>query len=1185
MVEFRILGSLGVSDGPRSIEPRRAKPRAVLAVLLLHANQVVSTDRLIEALWGDSPPPSAANTLQGYVSHLRHLLAPSRGLQDEDPVIDTRAPGYVLIVDPMCIDARRFEDLVAQGRLALAGSDARRAAATLGEALALWQGPALADFAYQRFATVEAARLEDLRLGALEDQAEAELALGQHTRLVGRLQALVEEHPLRERLWGLLMVALYRCGRQGESLRAFQVARRTLAEELGIDPGPALRTLEADILAQAPSLDREEPTATGRARGSEVPFPGLLSLGPSFEYVGRRALLEQLREIRRTAMAGRCQAVLLAGEPGVGKTRTAAEVALAAFADGALVLYGRCDEGFAVPYQPFAEALDWYTTHAVDPVLGRHPAELTRLQPLLASRVGGLGRPVASDPRSEEYLLFQAASSWLVDLARRRPLVLVLDDLHWASKPVLLLLRHLLRVAAEEGQLQSVPLLVVGSYRDTEVDRGHPLAGLVVDLRRLGCVDRLAVAGLSLAEVTDLLSRRAVGDEGADGTRLLAEIVHAETEGNPFFVEEVLRHLMETGAVRLSEERWVVVDRSALGVPEGVRDVVGRRIGRLTTPARELLSLASILGPHFDIELLASVRDVPEGDLLDALDEAVAARLIEETGADRYRFAHALVRATLSDELSATRLRRLHRRVAETIEKLRPDDVVALAHHYAGAGPEADLVSRAVRYGLAAAEQALGARALADAEARFRGVVGLLSDPAGADAPERVAALCGLGEAQRDQGDPQFRATLLDAGRRAHRAGEVALLVRAALSNSRGVPSVIGGVDPERVASTEAALDLVGPQPSADRARLLAQLAAEISFTGDDRRRLALSDEAEDMARTLGDDTVVAWVLNRTGYAAFSPRRVARLVARGHEAVGLSDAHGDPSQRVLSRYFLSAALLTAGDLPSFRRVTGEMLDVAEEAAPTLSWLALATQARVSMLAGDSAGARHIIDRAFALAEDLGEPDGPAWWTAAGCVHTWYRGEFADVADSLRAGIEVYPDEPAWSLGCAMSLATGGRWAEARDALRVSRPDPDALVDHVFPFLNTFMCAVVAFHLDEVELAGRCAVALGPYRSCWAHHYAGALGPVRLGLALCAAVAGEHDEAVALCEETDRVLIDLDGHGVRPLFHLYFAEVLIRRGTTRDRALAGDLLAQVRRDATERAEPSLVARAATIAARL
>ena len=927
---------------------------------------------------------------------------------------------------------------------------------------------------------------------------------------------------------------------------------------------------------------RWEPAEVEGRGGTGVPFPGLLSVGRSAGYVGREELLGRLEQARRQTAAGRCRAVLLCGEPGIGKTRTAAEVAQAAFDEGAIALYGRCDEEIGVPYQPFAEALDWYTGHVGQPVLGRYPGELIRLQPLLGLRVAGLAAPVSSDPRSEEYLLFEAARTWLVELSRRQPVVLVLDDLHWASKPVLLLLRHVLRAAVAEGE--RVRLLVLGTFRDTELGRNHDLAGVMADVRRLPGVEQLAMAGLSVVEVAEFLSR-AAGHELDDDGRRLAESLHAETEGNPFFVGEVLRHLVETGIVRRQADRWMVARGGTIAVPEGVRDVVARRLGRLSVQANQVLSVAAVLGRDVDVELLAALRDAPEDSLLDALDEAVRAGLVQETGADRYRFAHVLVRATLIEELSATRRRRLHRRVGEAIEKLRPDDVVALAHHFSQAGPDGDGMSRAVRYGLAAAEQALQARALGDAEARFHQVLGLLDDPATLAAPAHIAALCGLGEAQRDQGNAEFRNTLLEAGWLAQASGDVPMLVRAALANSRGLPSVFGAVDAARVAITEAALESVGPQPTAERARLLSHLAAELCFAGDDRRRVALSDEAEEIARGLGDGGLLAWVLNRTGYAAFAPDRVERLVARGEEATRLSDAAGDPAQRVLSRYSWSGALLTAGDLPGFRQVTETMLAVSSDAAPTIRRFAQFVQARVAVIDGRFDDARRINDDALRQAQDLGEPDGASWWGSIAMALEMLRGSIAAVVDAIGDISSQYPDFPAWWITHAVCLAMVGRAQEARDLLTRHSPDPDELIDDVLPFMAVSWLAWVPLYLDDAQLAARISATLRPYRDYWAHPYSTVLGPVTIYLAMCAATTGDLDESVELFEESDRVLAGFGCHGLLPFVRLVHAEVLLRRASGDNRTRAMQLLDQVRQGAAAIQAPNLVAQADALAARI
>ena len=253
-MEFRILGPLAVYSEGRELSFGGAKQRAVLAILLLHRNEVVSVDRLVDELWGDRPPATALKVVQVYVSQLRTALRGRRGRGDEERVLVTRAPGYMLCVEPGQLDADRFEGLVDRARQELAAGSARRGAHTLLEALALWRGPALADFARDSFAQSEIARLEEARISAVEERVEADLALGRHSELVGELEALVAAHPLRERQRGQLMLALYRSGRQAEALAAYRDARRLLVDELGLEPSHALQALEKAILVQDPAL-------------------------------------------------------------------------------------------------------------------------------------------------------------------------------------------------------------------------------------------------------------------------------------------------------------------------------------------------------------------------------------------------------------------------------------------------------------------------------------------------------------------------------------------------------------------------------------------------------------------------------------------------------------------------------------------------------------------------------------------------------------------------------------------------------------------------------------------------------------------------------------------------------------------------------------------------------------------
>jgi DNA-binding SARP family transcriptional activator len=321
-MRFRVLGPLEVeaADGP--VVLGGPKERLLLALLLARPDQVVSVEMLVRGLWGEQPPPTAAKTLQSHVKRLRRALEPGRARGAAGQVLITRAPGYLLRVAPGALDAARFEELTAKAGRALADGAAGAAGSMLREALGLWRGQAFEEFLDSDVVVAEADRLAELRLVALEDRLEADLRLGRHRELVAELEGLVRDQPLRERLWAQLLLALYRSGRQADALLAYQRARSVLVEELGIDPGAELRRLHAAILAQDPGLDLP-PTAAG---APSPPLPEALQpVGPPF--VGRAAELAWLRAAWTRADRGRGGMVLLAGGPGMGKTRLAAEFA------------------------------------------------------------------------------------------------------------------------------------------------------------------------------------------------------------------------------------------------------------------------------------------------------------------------------------------------------------------------------------------------------------------------------------------------------------------------------------------------------------------------------------------------------------------------------------------------------------------------------------------------------------------------------------------------------------------------------------------------------------------------------------------------------------------------------------------------------------------------------------------
>ncbi len=328
-MEFRILGPVEARTERGPVALGGVKPRAVLAFLLLHANEPVSADRLALALWGDDAPGGAVKTVQVHVSRLRKALG-------DGEIVETTPAGYRLRVRPGELDAERFEGLVEDGRHALEAGQPDRAAALLREALGLWRGSPIAELGFEPFARTEIARLEEQRLAALEARVEADLAAGRDAEVIGELQQLVARHPTRERLAGHLMLALYRCGRQAEALESYQKARRVLVEEMGIEPGPELRRLQDAILRQDEALD---------PRSARRDLPAELDAATASPLVGRSEHVAALRRWWRRAREGRGALVTLNGVPGIGKTRLAAELAADVHRDGAVVLYaaGRAD--------------------------------------------------------------------------------------------------------------------------------------------------------------------------------------------------------------------------------------------------------------------------------------------------------------------------------------------------------------------------------------------------------------------------------------------------------------------------------------------------------------------------------------------------------------------------------------------------------------------------------------------------------------------------------------------------------------------------------------------------------------------------------------------------------------------------------------------------------------------------
>lgn len=654
-VHFGVLGPLEARRCDGLVELGPPKQKAVLAALLISANQVVSLDRLTEMLWGADVPARAHGSIQAYIHNLRKVLEPGRPVRSQAQVLVTQPPGYVLQVEPDALDASKFEMLSAQGHRLLAQAHPAAAKGHLTEALALWRGPALAEFAFEQFAQPEAARLEQVRATVHEDLLEAELALGNHAAVIGDVTVAVGEHPLRERLWSLLMLALYRSGRQGEALRAFAMARHTLAEELGIDPSPALRALEAAILAQSPELDYYRPEAwSGEPPSLNAASNHVVSQVPiSAPLVGRENELRRIMAALSQAQTGHGGVVLISGEAGIGKTRLAEEVATDAEGNDHLVVWGRAYEREGAPacwlwIQVAGEMVRRAEPHRLEAALAGRAKVLRSVLPNTDDEVVFEGdndtiafSPWMPDPPAQSpsarFAFFEAMTGFLIDLAGDGLVVVVLEDLQWADQLSLELLEHM------ASRLQASHVLVVATCRPPENHLEMPLTETVGALVRLPIFDWIELDGLTGPEVG-----RLVAQTGARASPAQVSDIHARTDGNPFFVFNF---------ARLLASRDVSRPYLAGLIPSSIRAAIQRRLSRLPVQTHDLLVVAAAMGRDFDIRKVAAATRVNLDDAVNCLQPAVFGGIITEDAVSpgTYRFCHGLVRDTLRGEMAGLR--------------------------------------------------------------------------------------------------------------------------------------------------------------------------------------------------------------------------------------------------------------------------------------------------------------------------------------------------------------------------------------------------------------------------------------------------------------------------------------------------------------------------------------------------
>ena len=822
------------------------------------------------------------------------------------------------------------------------------------------------------------------------------------------------------------------------------------------------------------------PTPAGSAPDVDVAFPPALAIeGREGPFVGRRDIMERLARRYALVNEAKPQFVLLCGEPGVGKTRLTGEFARQAHAEGATVLYGRSDIESIVPYQPFITALQQYLTHhqtgARAEALDLELRELGRFIPGLRRNEPTLHEPLAVEPDARRYRLFEAVKRVLALAAADRPVVLILDDLHWADTSTALLLRHTVQ------QLHDVRLLLLGTLRDVEDCRSDDLVQLLARLRPQHSFERISVLGLDASETAAFVAAHDIGDTTEGFIRRLR---HA-TDGNPLFIGETLKSLSEME----SSNGDVVSERalSLIGVPEGVKEMIAQRILRLTDATRQVLAVAAVIGAEFHLSVLEALMAQPVDEIISTLEEASAAGLVREADdgdVDRHVFSHALVREALREQQSASRRVRLHHRIGEALELIdRPSvtDPAELAHHFF-ASRHIDGGQKAFRYSVEAGDAA--ARALAHEEAveHYRRALVALDIQAPQDERQRCEVLLALGGVELRQGNSAARRTFEQAAELARRQGDFRQLGRAALGFAARYTEA-GIIDREAIALFEEALAGLGEDDSALRAELTARLADALQFASSAEKTAALSHAALVMARQTGDTHTLVAALESRHTALLHIEHLDERLRLSEEFLALAEDVGERELKALGLHWRIYDLLEASDVAAARDTHRALAALAEQLRqPLYHHFAVGWEVVWAQMAGRVSDSERLAREAFELGKQAQARDAETMYVIQVIALRRREGLLSDQVATIEAAIAKHPSLVGWRAVLPLAhLAAGEQAAAVAEFERLADREFAAVPRDMFWFTAMCVLAETCAHIRDRARAELLYEMLSPYK--------------------------------------------------------------------------------------------------------
>lgn len=1122
-----MLGGFRVAFGEHEIPEtgwRLGKAKSLVKLLALAPDRRLHREQVIDYLWYDLGIEAGANNFHQALHVARRTLATL--LPGAAPTEILRLRQQILSFDPPCsvqTDVEAFE------QAAMVALQPQRNLDALYQAIDIYSGALLPDDRYEEWTLERRDLLREQYVTLLLGAASIHEGRREATPAIDVLRRVVALEPLHEEAHAALMRIYALSDRRHLAIRQYDRLRDALEREIGAEPEAIVTELYQAIslgLFPAETWQPETMPAVRPAAPYELSESIQAFLQRKPDFVGRERELQALEATLSRVIRSEGNAVLVAGEPGIGKTRLIEEFARFCRAQHILVYWARGYEGpGAPPYWPWVQMVrEYLSDHDADTInreIGAGVADIGRVVPELLAMLPVDGGRVALDADQERFRLFDSLTAFFKRVARRGPLVLVLDDLQWFDRSSLLMLEFL------AGEMQASRLMVVGTYRPVEVDRHHPLIRTLAELSRAGMSDRIYLNGLSPEHVARY-SEIAIGHAPPDG---LADAIHFQTGGNPFFVREVVQLLADEDRFHNARD----VRSWKLTIPHGIRETIDLRAGQLSQDACQTLTSAAVVGQEFDQEIVRAVTGQPVSSVLDALDESLSLGLVGEVAGSpgRFRFNHAIAREAIVDTLSSTRRMSLHLRTAEAIEGLpapvRDERVADLAHHYAAAA-SLGVADRAIRYLRLAAQQASTRIAYSEAADYLQRAVDIHATASGQADVTCCELHLELGEALTGAGDST----------EAQAAFEEAVSIARDLDNPRLLARAVTGVFEagyysaysytQFVPLLEEGLRALSDEDADLRVRLLSRLATSLQENAADRRRMiCVSNEATRLAveTHLVDD--LPFALYARFLAQWSPHTSDTALADATELIVAAGDAGDVRMLLVGHAWRTFLLVEDGDFDQVDGAIEAYGDVVRASRQRhYEWSYRLRLAMRKLMAGPLDEAEQAMGDALAIG--LRTWPGPA--RANHFQQLFYvrrlQGRSNELVDQARDLIEIYPDNPLWSCMLAnLLLDTGDTAGATAEIDRVFQSGLERITPDYFWLANVALlgeaCARLANQPKRVKTV---YATLQPFVGRFVSPGTNAvcLGPVSHYLALLAAAGANpkraaiyRDAAIQQCE--------------------------------------------------------------------